>query len=70
MPIYQFVARSVQSQEYPEVRWMHLADNPAAFQIANLLVQQFKASGRYPASIKSWLDVVDQDGRTILSIPF
>jgi hypothetical protein len=68
MPTYQFVATSFQNQDYPEVRWKRLADEPAAIQFANLLVQQFKLSGRYPT--KSWINVMDEDGTTIISIPF
>jgi hypothetical protein len=42
MPIYQFVARLVQSQGYPEVHWERLPDERAARQLAHLLAQQYK----------------------------
>ena len=68
MPTYQFVARLVQSQGYPEVHWERLPDERAARQLAHLLAQQYKSSGRYPG--KSWMNVIDEGGTTIISIPF
>jgi hypothetical protein len=68
MPIYRFTA--VQGDNAcPDVRWAHLKDEDAAHHYAKLLIQEFVAKGRY-TDLTHWrLDVKDQTGELLLSIP-
>ena len=69
MPIYRFnAARS--DQCCPDVRWLRLKDQEAARHFAKLLVEEFVASGHY-ADWADWrLDVRDENGELLLSVPF
>ena len=68
LPIYRFTA--VQGDNAcPDVRWAHLKDEEAARHYAKLLIQEFFAKGRY-TDLTHWrLEVKDQIGELLLSIP-
>lgn len=69
MPIYCFNAAKL-ADCCPDVRWTRLKDEEAARRFAKLLVEEFVASGRY-ADCSDWrLDVRDENGGLLLSIPF
>jgi hypothetical protein len=46
-----------------------LSDDEAARRFANLLVKEFVSSGRYAHSSRSHLEVKDDTGGVLLSIP-
>ena len=68
MPVYQFAVKR-DSVRDPDVRWTHLSDDDAARRFANLLVKEFVSSGRYAHSPRSHLEVKDDTGGVLLSIP-
>lgn len=69
MPIYQFAVRREDDQD-ADVRWRHLPDKETARGFANLLINEFVSSGRYAASTRTCLEVKDDTGYLLLSIPF
>ena len=42
MPIYQFVVRSGDHADDPDVRWSHVPDEDAARRYGHLLIKDFK----------------------------
>jgi hypothetical protein len=68
MPVYQFAVRQDSVQD-PDVRWTHLSDDEAARRFANLLIKEFVSTGRYAQSSRSRLEVKDDCGGVLLSIP-
>jgi hypothetical protein len=70
MPIYQFVVRSGDHEDDPDVRWSHLPDKDAARRYGHLLIKDFKTSGRYPDSSHLYVVVKDEMGNPLISIPF
>ena len=68
MPVYQFAVRRDSIQD-PDVRWTHLSDDEAARRFANLLIKELVSSGRYAQSLRSHLEVKDDSGGVLLSIP-
>jgi hypothetical protein len=70
MPIYQFVVRSGDHEDDPDVRWSHLPDEGAARRYGHLLIKDFKSSGRYPDSSRLYVVVKDEMGNPLISIPF
>jgi len=68
MPVYQFAVRQDSVQD-PDVRWTHLSDDEAARRFANLLIKEFVSTGRYAQSSRSRLEVKDDSGGVLLSIP-
>jgi hypothetical protein len=70
MPIYQFVVRSGDHEDDPDVRWSHLSDEDAARRYGHLLIKDFKSSGRYPDSSHLYVVVKDEMGTPLISIPF
>ena len=70
MPIYQFVVIRGDHEDGPSVRWTHLPDEEAALRYAHLLIKDFKSSGRYPDASHSRLEVKDDMGEPLISIPF
>jgi len=70
MPIYQFVVRSGDHEDDPDVRWSHLPDEDAARRYGHLLIKDFKTSGRYPDSSHLYVVVKDEMGNPLISIPF
>ena len=68
MPVNQFAVKR-DSVPDPDVRWTHLSDDEAARRFANLLVKEFVSSGRYAHSSRSHLEVKDDTGGVLLSIP-
>lgn len=69
MPVYQFAVRRDDEQD-ADVRWTHLPDKEAARRFANLLIKEFVSSGRYPVSSRCRLEVKNENGEVLLSIPF
>jgi hypothetical protein len=69
MPIYQFAVRR-ENDQAADVRWRHLPDKETARRFANLLIDDFVSSGRYVASARTCLEVKDDSGYLLLSIPF
>jgi len=69
MPIYQFAVRLEHDQD-ADVRWRHLPDKETARRFADLLIDEFVSSGRYAASARTCLEVKDDTGFLLLSIPF
>jgi hypothetical protein len=53
-----------------DVRWTHLPDKETARRFANLLIKEFVSSGRYSDSTRTCLEVKDDSGALLLSIPF
>jgi hypothetical protein len=70
MPIYQFVVRSGDHEDDPDVRWSHLPDKDAARRYGHLLIKNFKTSGRCPDSSHLYVVVKDEMGNPLISIPF
>jgi hypothetical protein len=70
MPIYQFVVRSGDHEDDPDVRWSHLCDEDEARRYGHLLIKVFKSSGRYPDSSLFYVVVKDEMGNPLISIPF
>jgi hypothetical protein len=60
MPIYQFVVRSDDHEDDPDVRWSHLPDEDAARRYGHLLIKDFKSSGRYADSSHLYVVVKDE----------
>ena len=69
MPIYRFAVRREDDHD-ADVRWTHLPDKEAARRFANLLIKEFVSSGRYSDSTRTRLEVKDDTGALLLSIPF
>lgn len=69
MPIYQFAVRQEDDQD-ADVRWTHLPDKETARRFANLLIREFISSGRYADSTRACLEIKDDTGDLLLSIPF
>jgi hypothetical protein len=69
MPIYQFAVRREDNQN-ADVRWTHLPDKERARRFAHLLIREFVSSGRYGDSTRTCLEVKDDTGDLLLSIPF
>ena len=70
MPIYQFVVRSGDHEDDPDVRWSHLPDEDAARRYGHLLIKDFKSSGRYADASHLYVVVKDEMGNPLISIPF
>ena len=70
MPIYQFVVVDSDHEYDPSVRWTHLPDEEAALRYGHLLIREFKSSGRYPDTPHWRLEVKDDMGEPLISIPF
>ena len=68
MPIYQFVVRSGDHEDDPDVRWSHLPDKGAARRYGHLLIKDLKSSGRYPNSSLLYVVVKDEMGNPLISI--
>jgi hypothetical protein len=62
MPIYQFVVRSGDHEDDPDVRWSHLCDEDEARRYGHLLIKVFKSSGRYPDSSHLYVLMKDEMG--------
>jgi hypothetical protein len=69
MPIYRFNA-SRGNDTRPDVRWARLKDERAARHHAKLLIREFVANGRYTDLAQWRLDVKDESGELLLSVPF
>jgi hypothetical protein len=69
MPIYQFAVRREENQN-ADVRWTHLPDKETARRFAHLLIKEFVSNGRYADSTRTRLEVKDDAGDLLLSIPF
>jgi hypothetical protein len=69
MPIYRFAVRREDGQD-ADIRWRHLPDKETARRFANQLIDEFVSSGRYVASARICLEVKDDAGYLLLSIPF
>jgi hypothetical protein len=69
MPIYRFAVRREDDQD-ADIRWRHLPDKETARRFANQLIDEFVSSGRYAASARTCLEVKDDSGYLLLSIPF
>jgi hypothetical protein len=69
MPIYRFAVRR-EGDHDSDVRWTHLPDKETARRFANLLIKEFVSSGRYSDSTRTCLEVKDDSGALLLSIPF
>jgi hypothetical protein len=68
MPIYRFTAAHG-DKTCPDVRWAHLKDEEAARRYAKLLIPEFVAKGRH-TDLTHWrLDVKDETGELLFSIP-
>jgi len=70
MPIYQFVVRSGDHEDDPDVRWSHLPDKDAERRYGHLLIKDFKSSGRYADASHLYVVVKDEMGNPLISIPF
>ncbi len=69
MPIYRFNA-SWGNNARPDVRWARLKDEEAARHHARLLIREFTVNGA-DTDLAEWrMDVRDQGGELLLSIPF
>ena len=68
--IYQFVVRSGDHEDDPDVRWSHLPDEDAARRYGHLLIKDFKSSGRYADASHLYVVVKDEMGNPLISIPF
>jgi hypothetical protein len=69
MPIYRFAVRREDDHD-ADVRWTHLPGKETARRFANLLIKEFVSSGRYSDSTRTRLEVKDDTGALLLSIPF
>jgi hypothetical protein len=69
MPIYQFAVRREDDQD-ADIRWTHLPDKETARRFGNLLIKEFISSGRYSDSTRARLEIKDDTGDLLLSIPF
>ena len=70
MPIYRFVVVDGDHEYDPSVRWTYLPDEEAALRYGHLLIREFKSSGSYPDATHSRLEVKDDMGDPLISIPF
>jgi hypothetical protein len=69
MPIYQFAIRREHDPD-PEIRWRHLPDQETAHRFAKFLINEFASSGRHAIAAHTRLEVKDDAGSLLLSIPF
>jgi hypothetical protein len=69
MPIYQFAVRREDDQE-ADMRWTHLPDKETARRFGKLLIKEFISSGRYSDAARVRLEIKDDAGDLLLSIPF
>jgi hypothetical protein len=72
MPVYQFAVRRDDEQD-PDVRWTHLPDQETARRFADLLMKEFEefvSNGRYANASQAFLEVRDDTGGILFSIPF
>jgi hypothetical protein len=69
MPIYQFAVRWEDDQD-ADIRWRHLPDKEMARRFATLLINECLSRGRYAASTRACLEIKDDSGYLLLSIPF
>ena len=69
MPIYQFAIRREDDHD-ADIRWRHLPDKETARRFADLLINEFVSSGRHAVSNRACLEVKDDAGFLLLSIPF
>jgi hypothetical protein len=69
MPIYQFAVRREDDHD-ADIRWRHLPNKETARRFADLLIDEFVSSGRYAVSTRACLEVKDDTGFLLLSIPF
>jgi len=69
MPIYQSAVRR-EGDHDADVRWRHLPDKETARRFADLLINEFVSSGRYADPARACLEVKDDAGSLLLSIPF
>jgi len=52
------------------VRWTHLPDQETARRFADLLMKEFVSNGRYANASQAFLEVRDDTGGILFSIPF
>jgi len=69
MPVYQFAVRWNEDQA-SDARWTYLEDVEAARRYAKLLAKESVATGFYPYSSRSRVEVRDGAGSVLFSIPF
>jgi hypothetical protein len=69
MPVYQF---AVKWNEDPasDARYAHLANDKAARHYADLLAKESASIGFYPYSSRWRVEVKDETGSVLFSIPF
>ncbi len=53
-----------------DIRWRHLPDNETARRFADLLIREFVSNGRYAVPPRACLEIKDDAGSVLLSIPF
>ena len=68
MPVYEFAVKWDDDQT-PDVRYTRLADEEAARRYAKLLIQELAPGGFY-SSRSCFLEVKDETGSLLFSIPF
>jgi hypothetical protein len=68
MPVYQFAVRS--NEGAPDARYVHLANDEAAWRYGELLAKESASTGFYPYSANSRVEVKDETGSVLFSIPF
>ena len=69
MPVYQFAVRWNEDRA-SDVRYTHLADEAAARRYAKQLADESASTGFYPYSCRSRVEVKNEDGSVLFSIPF
>jgi hypothetical protein len=69
MPVYQFAVRWNEDPA-SDARYAHLANDEAARHYAELLAKESASTGFYPYSSCSRVEVKDETGTVLFSIPF
>ena len=69
MPVYQFAVRWNEDRAF-DVRYTHLADEAAARRHAKQLANESASTGFYPYSCRSRVEVKNEAGSVLFSIPF
>jgi len=69
MPVYQFAVRWNEDRA-SDVRYTHLADEAAARRYAKQLADESASTGFYPYSCRSRVEVKNEAGSVLFSIPF
>ena len=69
MPVYQFAVRWNEDRA-SDVRYTHLADEAAARRYAKQLANESASTGFYPYSCRSRVEVKNEAGSVLFSIPF